>query len=246
MDTWFWGTPALRPAEQVELLKRLGYAGMALSWGMQHRERLEALRAAGLAMPGIYTPVSIDDPAGPAWLKDVADLAKTVDGRVWLALTSKTFKRSDPAGDEAAAAVTGKLAGFGARIAFYPHIGFWLERVGDGLRLAKRIGHAEVGLQFNQYHWMAVEGGKGLKTTLEAAAPHLQGLSINGSGLKPSILPLGEGEYDTYAVLKAAAAVGYAGPVASQGYSIKGEVPARLEASKKTWDGWMKRLDEER
>jgi sugar phosphate isomerase/epimerase len=251
MDTWFWASPEIQVPDQVDLLKRLGYAGLALSWGVQHKERLAACREAGLAVPGIYTVVPIDDPAGPAWLPDVAAHLKGTGARVWLALTSKTHKRSDPAGDEAAAAVTAKLADLLNAaglpgIAFYPHVGFWLERVADGVRLAKRAGREDVGVQFNQYHWMAVEGGKGLQATLEAARPHLRGASINGSGLKPSILPLGEGDYDTFAIVKALDGLGYAGSVASQGYSIKGDVPARLEASKKTWDGWMKLLEESR
>jgi sugar phosphate isomerase/epimerase len=251
MDTWFWASPEIPVPDQVDHLKRLGYAGLALSWGVQHKERLAACRAAGLAVPGIYTVVPIDDPAGPAWLPQVAAQLQGTNALVWLALTSKKHKRSDAAGDEAAAAVVAKLADLLKDaglpgVAFYPHAGFWLERVGDGVRLAKRAGREDVGVQFNQYHWMAVEGGQDLAATLEAARPHLRGASINGSGLKPSILPLGEGAYDTFALLKALDAVGYKGPVASQGYSIKGDVPARLEASKKTWDAWMKRLEDAR
>ena len=117
-----------------------------------------------------------------------------------------------------------------------------MQRVGDAVRLAKRIARPDVGVNFNQYHWMAVEGGEDLGGTLAAARPHLRAVTLNGSGLKPSILPLGEGDYDTFAVARAAVELGFRGPFASQGYSIKTDVPRRLEACKKTWDAWTEKL----
>lgn len=240
MDTWFWQAN-LAVAEEAALLKRLGCAGLALSWGAKHKERMAACRDNGLPVPGIYTVLSIDEPA-PAWLPDLAALLKGSGANVWLALTSKTFKRSDPEGDAKAVDAAARVADLGIPVSFYPHAGFWLERVGDGVRLAGRLARPDVGVNFNQYHWMAVEGGRDLPATLEAARPHLRAVTLNGSARKASILPLGEGDYDTFAIVKAAVALGFRGPFASQGYSIRTDVPRRLEAARKTWDAWMETL----
>lgn len=239
MDTWFWLEPQLTIPEQTALMKKLGYAGLALSWGQKHAERLAALKDAGLTTPGCYITVNIDD-GMPQPLKDCVELLRGSGGRVWLALTSKAKKKSDVIGDDAALAIIKQcaeacVAADVPGIALYPHVGFWMEKVGDAVRLATKAQRPDVGLQFNQYHWMTADGGRDLKPTLEAALPYLKGVSINGSGAKPSILPLSEGDYDVAPILKTLAELGYAGPISHQGYSIKGNVAERLAAAMEKW-----------
>lgn len=240
MDTWFWLEPQLTIPEQTALMKKLGYAGLALSWGQKHAERLAALKDAGLTTPGCYITVNIDD-GYPQALKDCVEMLRGSGGRVWLALQSKARKKSDPAGDDAALAIINQCADACKAadvpgIALYPHVGFWSEKVGDAVRLAEKAKRPDVGLQFNQYHWMTADGGRDLKPTLVAALPYLKGVSINGSGAKPSILPLSEGEYDVLPILKTLAELGYAGPISHQGYSIKGNLPERLAAAMEKWN----------
>lgn len=239
MDTWFWQEAQLTIPEQTALMKKLGYAGLALSWGQKHAERLAALKDAGLTTPGCYITVNID--AGvPQSLKDCVELLRGSGGRVWLALTSKAQKKSDAAGDDAALAIIKACADLCAAedvpgIALYPHVSFWMEKVGDAVRLAEKAKRPDVGLQFNQYHWMTADGARDLKPTLQAALPHLKGVSINGSGVKPSILPLSEGDYDVLPILKTLAELEYTGPISHQGYSIKGNLPERLGAAMEKW-----------
>lgn len=240
MDTWFWLEQKLTIPEQCALLKKTGYGGMALSWGQKHAERLTALKENGLLTPGCYITVDIDG-GYPEHLKQCAVLMKGTGGRVWLALTSKKQKKSDAAGDDAALAIIHacadacKEAGV-AGIALYPHVGFWQEKVGDAVRLCEKAKRENVGLQFNQYHWMTADGGRELRKTLEAALPHLQGVSINGSMQKASILPLSEGDYDVLPILKTLHELKYTGPVSHQGYSIKGNLAERLAAAKEKWE----------
>jgi len=239
MDTWFWQEQQLTIPEQTALMKKLGYAGLALSWGQKHAERLAALKDAGLTTPGCYITVNIDDGV-PQSLKDCVELLRGSGGRVWLALTSKAQKKSDAAGDEAALAIIKKCADLCAAgdvpgIALYPHVSFWMEKVGDAVRLAAKAERPDVGLQFNQYHWMTADGARDLKPTLQAAQPHLKGVSINGSGAKPSILPLSEGDYDVLPILKTLADLAYTGPISHQGYSIKGNLPERLATAMEKW-----------
>ncbi len=240
MDTWFWQEEVLTIPEQCALIKKIGYGGMALSWGQKHAEQLAALKENGLRTPGCFITVDIDC-AYPEDLKQCVALMKGTGGRVWLALTSKNAKKSDPAGDGAALAIINacadacKAAGMPG-IALYPHVGNWQEKVSDAVRVCKKVNRPEVGLQFNQYHWMAADGGKDLRNTLKAALPYLQGVSINGSAKAPSIVPLSEGEYDVLPILKTLHELKYAGPVSHQGYSIKGNLQGRLAAAKEKWE----------
>lgn len=245
MDTWFWGSKTPIP-EQVALLKKLGFAGLAGSTGHSVKEYLAALQEQGLEMSGVYTPVPIDGDY-PKVLPELVETLKGTKALVWLALTSKAHKKSDPAGDEAALKLVSRLADDCEKaglpgIAFYPHVGFWMERVGDAVRLAAQAKRPGVGVQLNLYHWMATEPGADPKKSVDEAKAHLKGVSINGSGKKASILPLGEGDYDPLALLKALAEAGYAGPVAHQGYGIKGDTAARLAAAKEAWEKLKARL----
>jgi sugar phosphate isomerase/epimerase len=247
MDTWFWASDdQIDVATQAALLKKLGYGGMALSWGSKHTERMAALREAGLETPGCYVVVSVDEPY-PDHLKQTVELLNDTGGLVWLALTSTKHKPSDPAGDDAALAIVNqcaddcKAAGVPG-VALYPHVSFWMEKVGDATRLAGKADRPDVGVQFNQFHWMAADGGKELRKTLEEAKPYLKGVSVNGSSADvPSILPLGEGDYDVLPILQTLVEIDYRGPVSHQGYSIKGNVPERLAAAKKAWDDLVAR-----
>jgi sugar phosphate isomerase/epimerase len=239
MDTWFWNEKTLSIAEQVALLKKAGFAGMALTWGAQHAERIAALKEQNLAVPGCYINGQIDTGFSDSLAQCVKMLEGT-RGRVWLALQSKAHKKSDPAGDDAALALVKrcadecKAAGLPG-VALYPHVGMWMEKVGDAVRLAEKAAREDIGLQFNQYHWMTADGGRDLEGMLKAAKPHLLSVSINGSELKPSILPLSEGAYDVLPILRTLKALGFEGPIAHQGYSITGNVEPRLFAAMAKW-----------
>src|SRR5262245_31080510 len=249
MDTWFWQSESeFDPPAQAALLKKLGYGGMALSWGAKHAERLAALKEASLQTPGCYVVVDIDR-GYPSHLAATVALLKGTGGIPWVSLSSKKNAKSDPAGDEAALAILNRCAdeckdAGVPGLALYPHVGAWVEKVGDALRLAQKAARTDVGLQFNLFHWMAAEQGQELQKTLESAAPHLKGVSINGSAKRASILPLSEGEFDVVPVLKTLSALGYKGPISHQGYSIKGRLPERLAAAKEAWEKMKSRLKE--
>ena len=162
MDTWFWQADReLDVPRQAALIKELGYSGMALSWGQQHSERLKALKENDLEIPGIFITAEIDGEYPPQ-LKNVVGFLKGTRALVWLSLASKKYKNSDSAGDEAAAILITRLAddlktaGLPG-IALYHHVGTWLERSADCVRLAERLKRPDVGMMFNQYQ---LDGGR--------------------------------------------------------------------------------------
>jgi hypothetical protein len=121
-----------------------------------------------------------------------------------------------------------------------------MERVSDAVRLASKSDRANVRVVFNQYHWMVVEAGQSLGDTLRSAEPFLQFVTINGSDAAPSILPLGQGAYDVTPILQELILLEFAGGVGLQGYSISGDIDAKLTSSKQAWDTILAGLDFQR
>jgi sugar phosphate isomerase/epimerase len=231
MDTWYWSA-SVPIATQIQTIKDLGYQGFALSADHSVAEYVAAMGAASVSMPGIWVPVNAANyPAGL-----VASISGT-GGWIWLSIQSA-------ANDEAALALITALAdecaGAGLPgVALYPHIGFWMPKVSDAVRLAEAAARPDVGVVFNQYHWMAVEGGADLEATLASALPYLKAVTLNGSNTSATILPLGMGEYDTSAIVNAVAALDYEGSVGLQGYGISGDIAAQLTSAKTAWDGMV-------
>ena len=171
MDTWFWSSTG-PVADRVALVQQLGYQGLALSADHQVAEYVTEMRAKGLKMPGIW--LSIDTASYPTGL--VKSITGT-GGLIWLSLSSQGKSPSDVAGDDVALSLVERLADECSAaglpgVALYPHVGNWMERVGDAVRLAKKAARPEVGVVFNQYHWMVVEGGQNLAATLASALPY--------------------------------------------------------------------------
>ena len=155
---------------------------------------------------------------------------------------------SDPAADAYVAgqvrAIAEAAAAHGLRVALYPHAGFWLARVEDALRLADRIGRADMGVTFNLCHWLKVEGGaRDPAPVLRAALPRLMFVTISGAdagdtramGWDRLIQPLDAGTYDLGGFVRTLRTVGYTGPVGFQGYNLKGEPREILARSIAAW-----------
>ena len=129
-----------------------------------------------------------------------------------------------------------------ARMALYPHVNMWLHRLEDAVRMVKKVDRANVGLTFNLCHALADGAEDRIPAIIEAAAPHLFVVSINGADSRPSsksweylIKPLDRGSYDVGIVLAKLRAVGFSGPVGLQCYSIKAEPLEHLRGSIAAW-----------
>ena len=233
-------TPEARAATLVEL----GFPGSDLTGGATIPDMLKAFDAKGLKLFCVYLGVDIDsDAINPQILQAIEQL-KGRETILWLFVRSKAHKRSDPAGDEKAAAKLGKIANLasnaGLRIALYPHSGFWVERIGDAVRVAKKVGRKNLGVTFNLCHYLNVEDEKDLEPALKAAAPHLfvvtvSGADSGGKGWGKLIQTLDKGTFDVGKVLTILKEVGFMGPIGLQGYGIKGDSKENLKRSMAAW-----------
>ena len=256
MDTIFGvpGRRALSPKQQAAMVKELGYAGISY-WGNAEglSELLEELDKNGLAAFPPYYGINLDpdkqkyDPE----LKEIIRLLQGRDTAIWIFIISREYKRSSPEGDPRAVEILREIADMakeaGLRIALYPHTGFWLERVEDAVRVAKKVDRENVGVTFNLCHWLMVDDERNVKPLLELAMPYLFVVTINGAdregkGWDRLIQTLDRGTFDLYEFLKTLVGLGYEGPIGLQGYGIKGDPYENLKRSMDAWRELSKRV----
>ena len=248
------GTPR-SPAQQAALLKELGYDGISAS-GQLSADFIAAFEKEGLKVFNTYLTLSFDSaqPGLDPTLKEFVPRLKGHGTALWVAIQNVTkdgakLKPSAPEGDDAVLPALRELADWAqaseVKIAFYPHAGFWTERVDDTLRLAKKLDRPNVGATFNLCHWLKVEGDRDPKPVLQEALPRLLFVSVNGADAGATkqmnwdrlIQPLGRGSYDVAGLVNTLKALGYTGPIGFQGYAIKGD---SREILRQTMDGWRR------
>jgi len=232
--------------EQVEMVKELGYAGIGCTAGKGLSEMAEELDKNGLRLFTVYLGVNIDPDQqkyGPE-LKDTIEILKGRNGMLWLFVLSKKLKPSDSAGDPRAEEILREIAEMAAeanvRVALYPHTGFWVERIEDAVRVAKKVNRKNVGVTFNLCHWLMVDDEKNAESLIKLAMPHLFVVTINGADSggkdwKTLIQTLDRGTFDMRGFLKTLSDSGYTGPIGFQGYGIGGDAHDNLKRTMNAW-----------
>lgn len=243
MDTGTKDAKHQTAQSQAQLAKELGYAGIgcdiAAMPGM-----LEAVEAAGLKLFAVYVGANVD-PAKPRYdprLKATIQALKGRDTFVWLFVQGGKPSSTDH--DERAVEILREIADLaavsGLRVALYPHTNFYVERVEDAVRLARKAERKNVGVTFNLCHWLRVDKEENMKPLLELAKPYLYVVTINGADSggkdwKTLIQTLDRGTFDNHRFLKTLKDLGFKGPIGFQGYGIKGDARDNL---KRTMDAW--------
>ena len=250
----------LSAAEQAQMLKELGYAGIGYTGVNGIDEMLEELEKRDLKMFNTYLGVSID-PDGRKYDARLGEAIKRLKGKdvlLWLTVKSRQFKPSSAEGDRYAVEVIREIADMaqqsGLKVALYPHVTSWVERVGDAVRVARKVNRENVGATFNLCHWLKVEGGKNMRPLMERAMPYLFVVTINGAdsgdtsemGWNRLIQPLDSGSFDTYKFVKTLKQLGYTGPVGLQHYGIKGDARENLKRSMNAWRQFQQRMAAEK
>ena len=239
------------PAAQFDLLKELGYAGIAWT-----EEPAAAVRAAvadcearGLKMFAIYCGATVTPGGGLTASPLTAPILEALDGHdtlVWIHIGGKGPAISSL--DEKSRVIDDLRALADAasrhhlRIAIYPHVGEWTEHLADAVAVARLVDRPNFGVTFNLCHALALGDEPRIPELLRDAGPLLFGVTINGadSGVTGAkwdrlIQPLDSGTYRTADLLRALDAVGYRGPIGLQGYGIPGDRRENLERSIAAW-----------
>lgn len=228
------------------MLKELGYDGVGHIWLDKVEERVRSLDAAGLRLFQITMTVDLT-PGKPPYASQFKDVLSLVKGRgVQFCLLINGAKPSDTTADERAVVLLREMAtaaeAAGAQIILYPHVGNWVERIEDAIRVAHLVDRKNVGVMFNLCHWLRVDPQRDYEHLLKAAKPWLLAVSLNGAdpmdekpGWDHYIQPLDKGSFDLAAFLRTLRDVGFQGPIGLQCYGIGGDTRDHLARSMAAW-----------
>jgi sugar phosphate isomerase/epimerase len=232
--------------EQAAMLRDLGYDGVGHIWLDHVAERIKTLDDAGLRLYQITTTVDLT-PGKTAYDPRLKDVLVLVKGRhVQFDLLVGGMKPSDPAGDPRAVKILQEMSDLardsGSQLLLYPHVGDWIERIEDAVRVADKVYRPNVGVMFNLCHWLRIDQGRDYRPLLQRALPRLWAVSINGADTfddKPGwdryIQPLDRGSFDVAAFLRTLDELGYKGPIGLQCYGIGGDAREHLARSMAMW-----------
>ena len=252
-----WNAKSDAPDYWANLVKTSGFDGVELIGLDKVDGMLPELKKNNLKLFTLYSQIDLEkeQPYDPR-LKNYIEKLKNTGLHLWVHVHSEKYSPSDPAGDAKCAEIIGELADYaqkyGVKIAFYPHSDFWVEKVDDGVRLAKKINKPNVGTVFNLCHFLKKDETDKLEQKLKNAMPYLFLVSINGAdkgdthqmGWDSLIQPLGRGDYDVLNVLKILKDSGYKNPVGLQCYNIKGQPEAFLPESVATWKKYISQINQ--
>jgi sugar phosphate isomerase/epimerase len=233
--------------QQAVMLKELGYDGVGHIWLDGVTERLKTLDAAGLKLFQITMTIDLAPDKAPydaAKFKEVLALVK--GRRVQFDLLTNGAKPSDASADargvEILRAMSDLAAESGAQLLLYPHLGSWVERIEDAVRVADKVDRGNVGVMFNLCHWLRVDKQRDYLPLLKLSRPRLWAVSLNGAdqfdpqpGWDRYIRPLDKGSFDVAGLLRALRELGYRGPIGLQCYGIGGDAREHLSGSMTAW-----------
>jgi len=244
---------------QAEFIKKLGFDGFAGHISEDYFERRVALDKMGVAMPEIYWGCSLDSAGIFSYtegIKEIIQDSKNRDLVVALFTDANAWMKNKENGDlllvKGIEELADFAADFGVKIAIYPHVNNYVERLDHAIKLVKLINRPNVGAIFNTCHLLKVEGEEGWEQKLLDAIPYLYMISINGADSGNTkemdwdqlIQPLGEGSFDTWKLVKLAKDNGYNGLFGLQCYNIKQDCEVALTKSINTWRGYQKAYSE--
>jgi len=247
MDTSF-ARPGLTTDQQFDLVKDLGYAGVA--WTQEPLEKLSAnlqkIEQRGLKMFTIYCGANVT-PTGelklPPELPKLMTLLKGHGTVIWLHIGGKgpDFAKLTPQDPLVtslrSAADMAKQNDL--RIAIYPHFGEWTAHFGDATQLAKVVDHDRFGVTFNLCHTLAVGDEAKIPALLDSAKDKLFTATICGADTGAQwgrlIQTLDKGTFDNAALLRKLHQIGFAGPIGFQGFGINADARSILTPTMNAW-----------
>lgn len=144
-------------------------------------------------------------------------------------------------------AIQPDLRSKGCELRIYPHFGFIVETVEDGLAVLDQLGREGTGMVASGFH-SHVAGEDWLsfirKEPQRFSSVSLCGISKPGEVAGYSIEPLGEGDaVDNGATVASLVEMGYAGWIGIQGFSIPGDSRVLLEKSSAALNQYLRQAE---
>jgi sugar phosphate isomerase/epimerase len=243
--------PTFSPRDQASLLKELGYYGSQYLGTCDKLDAtLHAMDRAGLeVVTAAVHPYNVLVDPGSKYPTVLKEAIRKLQGRETLLLfqfASSQYEHSSPQGDDRAVELGRELADYareyGVRLAIYPHVNIWCERVDHAARIAERCNRDNLGVCFNLFHWLRTDPHADLDMLVRMTMPNLFLVTINGAAADGSYATLNQGAQKAERFLKPFVAAGYRGPIGLQCVGIAGDPRDNLARSMKVWRQMSVRL----
>ena len=246
--------------EQAALIKKIGFDGLAGHNSVENLKLRSALDKVDLKMPEVYFGMTLNQDGKISYDKQLKKIIKNSKDRnllVALTLGTESAIERGQKGDNLFAAGISELAHYAetynVKIAIYPHVNNYCEWLDHALSISEKVNRKNVGVIFNLCHLFKVEGDEGWEEKTRKALPDLFMVSINGTDSGDTqnmdwdrlIQPLGEGNFDTYKLVKLLKENGYNGLFGLQCYNINQDCEAALTKSMKTWQLYQEKYRNE-
>lgn len=234
------------PSKQAETVKSLGYDGIHYNYTnpADFALKISACKAANVPIKAMYIYTFVDKP-GAAYdpgIKEVIKMLKGSETMIWMTLRDGKRGQQDSDAAQVVREIAGLAADSGLQVSLYPHAGFYVSTAEDAVRIVKIDHLPNVGVSINLCHELFAGNSERLGEVVDAAAPYLNLVSINGASPLPGkgpkawdTLPLGSGSFDTAAFLRLLDAKGYRGPIGHQFFAVAGDDMDKLTKAIDTW-----------
>ncbi len=238
---------------QVKMLKEGGFGRIGSARPTNVGKQLTVYDEAGIQLASLYVGSSIS-PERTIYPDDLRQAIKDLKGRDTLIELNIQGRMKEEEGDQVAVPMVQEIADLarasGLKVALYPHAGFYVDTLSDGLRIATKSGRDNVGVMFNLCHFLKVEPNSDLEETIRTAGDRLFQVSISGANeggrsWNALIQPLDEGTFNQAKLLKILKGIGYTGPVGLQCYGIPGNKAENMKKSMAAWNDLMQKVGPE-
>lgn len=249
----FGGLEKIPPAQRVDLVAGLGYAGLVLSIEDQASLKNLPIHLARCA-----------DPAGPRILAvflryDFIDVAKDVALReavvrqiagrniaLWLILGNRRPGITAEEAETALTAAARDAAEHQVPLALYPHSRCFVTSAEEAVAMVTRIDRPEVSVVLHLCHELRARNGARLAEVVRNVGARVSAISISGAAAevdftnartmdRTTLLPLDEGAFDWPGFIATADAAGLRVPVAFINFKIPAPVSDYLPRSLAAW-----------
>lgn len=229
--------------EQIKVLKELGYDSFGSAKPHNLPARLKLHQEADLRISSLYLGGKIGGgkdlhAINPAIAEAVHQL-KGHDTIIELYVQGGS-KNTDEEATAFVREVAALAKAAGLRVVLYPHAGFYIDTIGDAVRIAKLANRDNVGVMFNLCHFLKVEPKSNLHKTLENAGDLLWristcGADIDGKDWNSLIQTLDQGSFDQCSFLSTLRKLRFSGDIGLQCYAVKGDPRKNLALSITAW-----------
>ena len=241
-----------RPAqEQVNLLEKLGYQGMAIGVSndsnaikeLRTYPQVTQVKNGQFKIDAILWWTVAKDGYDRAFLENMLVEAKKMRAAIWVVVDGSHLKEID-ATLKLLNAAADQCATHGVEMVLYPHGGAVFQDTDEALAIRTLLNRPEVKVSLHVCHELKAGKMKQLAETAKKAAPYLSLVSISGAntsaifkndGWDDTILPLDKGDLDLRPLITALKEVHYTGPIVLHTYGIKDRPEDHLARSLAWW-----------